>query len=169
MYINRNYLPSITEEIKHTWQYVRRDFSAGGIAYRPVTGRISCQSGIRVALIATRGRRQWQLPKGTREDGETPIETAIREVQEEVGLATVYEAKLKQVEYWYWDTHRKRVAELVHKQVDFYLLRVVGGSLTDDCIEIDCACWFTPQRALDFMTFDNEREILRIAVERMTR
>jgi len=162
MYINRNYLPSITEEIKHTWQHIRRDFSAGGIAYRPVSGRISCQSGIRIALIATRGRRRWQLPKGTRELGETSIETAIREVQEEVGLATVYEATLKRVEYWYWDTHRKQIPEL------FYLLRVVGGCLTDDCIEIDCAGWFTPQRALDFMTFDNEREILRIAVAKMT-
>jgi len=167
MYINRNYLPKITEEVKQSWQYVRQDFSAGGIAYRPINSQASGHNGIRVALIATRGRRRWQLPKGTCEQGETALETAIREVWEEVGLTTAYEAKLKRVEYWYWDTHRRRVAELVHKQVDFYLLRVIGGCLTDDCIEIDCAGWFTPKRALDFMTFDNERELLQMALAKL--
>jgi len=167
MYINRNYLPKITEEIKQSWEYIRQDFSAGGIAYRSISSQASGQNGIRVALIATRGRRRWQLPKGTCEQGETSLETAMREVWEEVGLTTAYESKLKRVEYWYWDTHRRQVAELVHKQVDFYLLRAIGGSLTDDCIEIDCAGWFTPQRALHFMTFDNERELLQMALAKL--
>ena len=35
---------------------------------------------IEAALIATRGGTRWQLPKGTCEEGETPEQTALREV-----------------------------------------------------------------------------------------
>jgi 8-oxo-dGTP pyrophosphatase MutT (NUDIX family) len=40
--------------------------------------------GPRVLLL--RAYRNWDLPKGRLEDGETPLEAAIREVREETGL-----------------------------------------------------------------------------------
>ena len=78
-----------------------------------------------------------------READESSIETAIREVHEEVGLHTVHEGFLKAIDYWYWDTYRKDIPELVHKSVDFYLLRVVGGALSDASYEVDAVGWFT--------------------------
>ena len=118
---------------------------------------------IEIALIATRGGRRWQLPKGSREPHETSIETAIREVTEEVGLYTEHEGFLRTIDYWYWDTYRKEIPELVHKSVDFYLLRVVGGELSDACYEVDGVGWFTFDQAADLLTFSGEQEVAALA------
>lgn len=152
-------LPEITELTKRTWQRIRRDRSAGGVAYRRASGDVE------IALIATRGGARWQLPKGTCELAELPLQTAIREVAEEVGLETEHQAFLKTIDYWYWDTYRKQIPELVHKSVEFYLLRVVGGVLSDACHEIDGAGWFTVEDALCQLTFSGEAEVVRLAQE----
>ena len=139
------------------------------MAYRRVKDQQDAQASesIEVALIATRGGRRWQLPKGSREANETILETAIREVHEEVGLHTEQEAFLKRIDYWYWDTYRKEVAELVHKSVDFYLLRVVGGALSDTSYEVDAVGWFAIEDALQMLTFAGEREVLQLAYARL--
>lgn len=152
----------IDEETKRNWQRQRRDHSAGGVAYRRVA-----QEAVEIALIATRNGTRWQLPKGTCEAGEAPDETARREVQEEVGLSTVDEGFLQAIDYWYWDTYRKRTPELVHKRVDFYLLRVVGGELSDASFEVDSAAWFTPEEALRLLTFPGEQAVVRQAIDRL--
>ncbi len=152
--------PKINDKTKSTWRRVRHDHSAGGVAYRrnPETDELE------IALIATRGGARWQLPKGSREEGETSIETAIREVEEEVGLKTTYERFLKTIDYWYWDTYRKReTPELVHKSVDFYLLNVVGGVLSDSSYEVDAVGWYTLEQAEAILTFDGELEVVQLA------
>ena len=148
----------ITEEVKRTWRRRRNDYSAGGVAYRR-TG-----NDLEIALIATRSGTRWQLPKGTCESGETPDETALREVAEEVGLLTACECFLQAIEYWYWDTYRKETPELVHKRVDFYLLRVIGGELNDNSIEVDGTAWFRPAEALDVLTYLGERDVVQTAM-----
>ena len=169
---DRRSLPEITEEVKRTYHSIRCAYSSGGVAYQPLdspdghaddNGHVEPQ--IKIALIATRGRTCWQLPKGTREAGESSIDTAIREVEEEVGLWTKQEAFLKTVEYWYWDTYRKDVPDLVHKQVDFYLLGVTGGELSDASYEVDGVGWFTPAEAMREMTFEGERLVVQLALE----
>jgi 8-oxo-dGTP pyrophosphatase MutT (NUDIX family) len=145
---------------------VRRSHSAGGVAYRQAPSHNGTEKGsVEIALIATNQGRRWQLPKGRLEAGETPVDAAIREVQEETGLITVYEKFLKTVEYRYVDTYSKGVPELVIKQVDFYLLRVVGGRLTNCCIEVDDVGWHTPAEAITQLTFESEQECIELAQE----
>lgn len=148
---------------KRRRQRTRRAHSSGGVAYRrhPTNGEIQ------IALIATRGGERWQLPKGSREAHETSIQTAIREVEEEVGLRSEHEAFLRTIDYWYWDTYRRLEPELVHKSVDFYLLRVVGGTLSDDSYEVDAVGWFSLAEAQAILTFSGESEVLRLAQERL--
>ncbi len=145
---------------------VRSAHSAGGVAYR----RVPTDQGeiVQVALIATAGGTRWQLPKGTIEAGETPEQTAVREVEEETGLKTVPEAFLKTTEYWYWDTYGKTEPVLVHKKVDYFLLRVVGGELTDSSFEVDGVGWFTPEEAIQTLTFDDDREVVKLAQQHWT-
>lgn len=153
-------LPEISSHTKATWARIRHDTSAGGVAYR----RAGAQDEVEIALIATRGGTRWQLPKGSREGAESSLDTAIREVMEEVGLETAYVAFLKTIDYWYWDTYRKRaMPELVHKSVDFYLLRTVGGVLNDACYEVDAVGWFTFAQAIQMLTFPGELEVVKLA------
>jgi 8-oxo-dGTP pyrophosphatase MutT (NUDIX family) len=159
----RRSLPEISAHTKQTWRHIRRDYSAGGVAYRRLPN-----GHIDIALIATHGGARWQLPKGSVEPDETSLETAIREVEEEAGLQTVDEGFLQTIDYWYWDTYRKQVPELVHKKVDFYLLRMVGGELSDLSYEVDSVGWFTPQQVLQTLTFAGERAVVQLAIEMLT-
>jgi hypothetical protein len=70
---------------------------------------------------------------------------------------------LRTIDYWYWDTYRKDVPELVHKTVDFYLLRVVGGELSDASYEVDAVGWFTFDQAEAMLTFPGERAVVQQA------
>lgn len=153
--------PHISEEVKRTWKRSRLDISSGGVAYRRESGEFE------IALIATRGGTRWQLPKGSRETGETSLETAIREVAEEVGLTTDSDCFLRTIDFWYWDTYRKEVPELVHKRVDFFLLRVVDGVISDASHEVDGVAWFTLEQALQVLTFGGERGVVRQAQEQL--
>ena len=146
----------------------RQSYSAGGVAYRLVEIGDSSAGGVQVALIATARGSRWQLPKGRLEPGEEAVQAAIREVEEETGLQTVVEMFLHSVEYSYTDTYRRVVPETVHKRVDFYLLRVVGGELSDLSFEVDGVIWTTPEDALRRLTFAGERECVRQALEHWT-
>ncbi len=135
--------------------------SSGGVAFR----RAERDGRVEVALISTRGGTRWQLPKGSREPGESSVETAIREVEEETGLLTKPVAFLRTIDFWYWDTYRKDPPERVHKMVDFYLLRVEGGRLSDASHEVDGVAWFTLEDAGRLLTYESERIVLAAAIE----
>ncbi|MEM8599040.1 MAG: NUDIX hydrolase [Bacteroidota bacterium] len=87
----------------------REVVAAGGLVVRDHDGTPE------VLLIHRRG--VWDLPKGKQDDGETVAETALREVQEEVGIETLhmlgeadttmhgYAEKGRyrvKTTYWYW-------------------------------------------------------------------
>ena len=73
--------------------------------------------GSKILLISTQSGRRWQLPKGHIEAGETPEQTAVREVREETGVTSRVLAPLPGVEYWFVEKGIRRV----HKQVDYFL------------------------------------------------
>ena len=60
---------------------VRR--TAGGIVVRVIDGILHC-------LLILDRYGKWGLPKGHLEDGETLEQAALREVEEETGLAILY-------------------------------------------------------------------------------
>lgn len=156
--------PPITDEIKRTWPRSRLDTSSGGVVYRQL------QSGdFEIALIATRGGVRWQLPKGSCERGESSIQTALREVEEEVGLCTKPICFLSKIDFWYWDTYRKDVPELVHKQVDFWLVEVVSGVISDASHEVDGAAWYAIDAVQDVLTFPGERDVAKQAYDLLLR
>ncbi|MDP1171465.1 NUDIX hydrolase, partial [Klebsiella pneumoniae] len=77
-----------------------------------------------------RGRLLWSLPKGHIEQGETAEQTAMREVEEETGIQGTVLAPLGSIDYWFVTEGRR-----VHKTVHHYLLRFLGGELSDEDIE----------------------------------
>ena len=61
-------------------------------------------TGPRAALIGRtdrRGRLLWSLPKGHIEEGETPEDTAVREVAEETGIIGEVVAPLGIIDFWF--------------------------------------------------------------------
>ena len=90
-----------------------REISYGGVVVR----------GDDVIVIVPRGRRRvLGLPKGGPMAGETPEQTAAREVREETGITATVRDRLGQVDYSY-----RRGGRRVAKTVHFYLCLFVAG------------------------------------------
>src|SRR5579859_3595666 len=77
-----------------------------------------------IAVVRLRKRDEWVLPKGKLDDGETPREAAIREVEEETGHdVSVHEflgtlaydggGRPKIVHYWRMETSGEPIRELM--------------------------------------------------------
>ena len=118
--------------------------------------------GSRILLISTQDGRRWQLPKGHIERGESPEQAAVREIQEETGVTGRVIAPLPGVEYWFVEKGSRRV----HKQVDYFLLAYVGGTVADfDAHEVSGAEWFSWDEGLAKLSFENERRVVETARE----
>ena len=136
---------------------MRNDFSAGGV---------TTDSQGRVALIRTknlRGQLVWGVPKFHPEPGEKPRDAARREVEEETGLTVevIGSKPCSTVEYWFVD----RSGERVHKRVDFYRMRQIGGDPANHDNEVEEVALITPAEALERLTYANERAALADALD----
>lgn len=102
-----------------------------------------------------RGRLVWSLPKGHLEDGETPEQTAVREVREETGITSEVLAPLGVIDFWFMSKERR-----VHKTVHHFLLEARGGELSDADSEVDAVAWVPLDELADRLGHDDERELL---------
>lgn len=133
-----------------------RAFSAGGLIYR------TDADGPRFALVGRGSPRVWTLPKGTPQPGERDEETALREAAEETGLVVELVAPLDDIEYWFVAGQQR-----FHKTVRYYLMRAIGGDVALHDSEYEEVAWFTGDEALKALTYENERRILRLGLERL--
>lgn len=134
------------------------EISAGGVVVERHDG------GLRVAVIARinrGGRLEWCLPKGHPEGAETYDEAAVREIEEETGIAGDILAPLGSIDYWFTVSGHR-----VHKTVHHFLLRATGGFLTiendPDHEAVDVA-WVPIAELGRKLSFPNERRITDLA------
>lgn len=130
---------------------VRHEHSSGGAVVAVRDGSAF------VAMIATRGRTRWGLPKGAVSKGETSEQAALREVQEETGLEAKIVRPLDTIEYFF-----RAGDALIRKRVDFYLMQHTGGKLTPQLSEVDDVEWVPLSEALQRASFDSERKLLEL-------
>ena len=113
-----------------------------------------------VALIATRNRTRWGLPKGAVGEGETSEAAALREVREETGIEAKIVKPLDTIEYFF-----RAGDTLIQKRVDFYLMEYVAGELEPQLSEVDDVEWVELSAALRRASFESERKLLEMVMQ----
>jgi len=129
----------------------RLEFSAGGLVF---------DDEGRVLLIRARDLRNqpvWTLPKGALKPGESSIEAALREVQEETGYHCELVRELSPVTYWF-----QRDGRRIRKTVRWYLMRPVAKVGEHDH-EVDEVLWAERADAQARLRYDSDRRLLAAA------
>ncbi len=133
----------------------RKVSSAGGVVFRR-TAR-----GVEVLLILDRFGR-WTLPKGHLEPGEGPEEAALREIREETGIMGRLVEPLPPTVYVFRDRR-----ETVEKTVHYFLVEAVEGEITAQKGEVEAVRWFPAAEIPSLRQYENNRDVLRRALERL--
>lgn len=127
---------------------MKREKSCGALVYRKQDDREP-----ELLLIKHRYGGHWSFPKGHVEAGENEVETALREILEETGLAvTLLEGFRECVEYY--------PKPNVKKQVVYFL-----GYAQDDRVqrqeeEVSETKWLGMDEALCAVTFKNDKNLI---------
>ena len=109
LYLISDDIQALLEAVKKSFTYVE---AAGGLVRKP-TGEV---------LMIYRNNR-WDLPKGHREAGESPEETALREVEEECGITGLQ--LFHRITATYHIYRDSECATL--KRTDWYAMRYTGS------------------------------------------
>jgi 8-oxo-dGTP pyrophosphatase MutT (NUDIX family) len=134
--------------------------SAGGLVVDGLDGPRGSQVAALIGRVDRRGRMLWSLPKGHIELGETAEQTAIREVAEETGIQGDVLASLGSIDYWFVTEGRR-----VHKTVHHYLLRFLGGELSDHDLEVSEVAWVPLEELGSRLAYADERRLAEVAGE----
>jgi 8-oxo-dGTP pyrophosphatase MutT (NUDIX family) len=117
----------------------------------------------RMLLLDRPSREEVRLPKGHIEPGESPMETALREVQEEAGIANleiVADLGVQEVEYDYKRAHYKRTEY-------YYLMRKVDAATVDrppkDAKDFQ-PFWKPLDEAVELLTYEAEKQVAEQAI-----
>ena len=108
-------------------------------------------------LLIQHNEGHWDFPKGHVENDETEVQTAIREVKEETNI----DVDVKQSHRYTMEYSPK---EGVLKEVVYF----IATNKSDNCIpqesEVQKVEWVGFDEAIDRITFDNARGILKKAI-----
>ena len=135
------------------------DFAAGGIVFY----------NNMIVLVKNRrdeggnDRSFWGYPKGHLEDGEKPSEAALREVYEETGFKVELCIETPIAESRYQIDLENTV---VNKTVWFYEMKVIKAFEKEPDDEIAELSVVTYEKALELLTFDEDKKILKYVFNR---
>jgi 8-oxo-dGTP diphosphatase len=120
--------------------------AAGGVVARGAPGKLE------IVLVHRPKYDDWSLPKGKCRRGESDEACAVREVEEETGLSCVLTSELASTSY-HDSAGRPKVAR-------YWLMRPAAGTL-GAANEVDDARWFPLEEAIEMLTYERDRGVLR--------
>jgi ADP-ribose pyrophosphatase YjhB (NUDIX family) len=97
----------------------------------------------------------WSLPKGHIEEGETPEQAAVREVQEETGIESEIAKELGVINFWFMAGGNR-----IHKTVHHYLFKETGGKLAPQLTEVDDVGWFPLTEIVELLAYPDEKKLI---------
>lgn len=112
----------------------------------------------KVLLVYEKRRNFWGFPKGHVEEGENELETAVREVKEEVGLDVEIDEKKRYVLNYI-------IRDEIDKTTVLYLAKPKSEQIVMQESEIENVKWCEFEEALELLTFDNWKEIFKQVIE----
>lgn len=127
-----------------------KTLSCGAVIYRRSQGRVQ------YLLLKHLNGNHWSLAKGHTEAGESEVQTALREVDEETGLSV----KLKP---GFRETIRYSPAAGVEKTVVFFLAKARGKKIRLQKSEIVNSAWLELEDSLKLISHKDTAEVLRKA------
>ena len=108
-------------------------------------------------LLVHHNKGHWGLPKGHVEENETEEETAIRETKEETNVdAKIIPGFRKMITY--------SPKENVMKDVIFFVGEPISNELINQECEVSEVKYIDIDKAVEFVTHDDEREVVREAI-----
>lgn len=114
------------------------------------------RDGVWKILLVHHIAGHWSFPKGHREEGESEVETASRELEEETGLHVDKLLDFPPLEEAYVFHHAgKRIKKKVR-----YFIALVSGKEYPQLDELFGCDWFTFEKAREKLTFSNTRDLL---------
>ena len=116
---------------------------------------------LRHSSISSRGGGHWDFPKGHIDDGETEIQTALRELEEETGIthANIIEGFRDTITYIFSGDQGP-----IEKEVVFFIAITKESKVVLSHEHIDYS-WLDFDSAFSRLTYDNARQVLRNAIE----
>ncbi|MBI2018207.1 NUDIX hydrolase [Candidatus Daviesbacteria bacterium] len=130
---------------------MKREFSAGGIVFNKAN---------QVLLTKHSQNKHWSFPKGLIDPGQTSKEAAIREVREEGGVEAEILSKAGYSKYVYTLNGEK-----IFKVVTYFLMKYKNGDPNNHDWEVEEAGWYDINEALKQLTFSQDKQLLKKALE----
>ena len=121
--------------------------SCGGIIYKKE------KEFVKILLVKHTNGGHWSFPKGHVEEGETEVETALREIKEETNLDVKINEK-----YRYTISYSPK--KEVEKEVVYFLCKFEDGEIDkqeDEILDIE---WVDINDAHNYFIYKNDIEIL---------
>lgn len=124
--------------------------AAGAVCWREVKGKLN------VLLVHREARADVSLPKGKLDPGETPPETAAREVEEETGLRIALGVPLDTIEYT-MSGGREKVVYYWAAEVSDDAIKASSFSPNEEIAALE---WLSLAKARKAVTYERDRDVL---------
>lgn len=114
-------------------------------------------------LLVKHNVGHWDFPKGHMENGETEVQTAIREVKEETNIDVIIPNEQDKyiVEY--------SPRENIWKQVVFFVAKKIDGEIKPQETEIETIQWFEFEEAVDRINYESSKDIMKKVIENIAK
>lgn len=133
-----------------------KEKSCGAIVYKKENDKLKF-------LLVYQSNGHHSFPKGHMEEGETELETAIREIKEETNLDVCVDQNFRYENSYFIETKN------VYKDVVYFVATPKSFDLKNQEGEITECNWYTHDEVMNRLEFESMKEILKKAYEYITK